>query len=127
MPEHVHTLVWFSETEQISKFMDKWEELSSRRLKETLQTDCPNFWELIDHSDPIWQARYYGFNIWSRRKVDEKLEYIHNNPVRAGLVERTVDWQWSSARWYLEQKFVGLDIKWPPGLETDDEFDTYQG
>jgi len=47
---------------------------------------------------------------------------MHMNPVRAGLVDRAVDWRWSSARWYIEQKSAGLPIRWPPGLETDDEF-----
>jgi hypothetical protein len=27
------------------------------------------------------------------------IDYLHRNPVRRGLVERAVDWQWSSARW----------------------------
>lgn len=82
-----------------------------------------NYWSQIDDSDPIWQPRYYGFNIWSRHKVEEKLDYMHMNPVRAGLVERAVDWKWSSARWYDDKKPVGLSIRWPPGLETEDEFD----
>jgi len=30
----------------------------------------------------------------------EKVEYIHLNPVRAGLVERAEDWPWSSVRDY---------------------------
>jgi putative transposase len=73
-------------------------------------------------TDPVWQARYYGFNLWSRQKLDEKLEYIHLNPVRAGLVEKAVEWKWSSARWYEIGKSAGLPISWPPGMETDDEF-----
>jgi hypothetical protein len=31
---------------------------------------------------------------------EEKVEYIHLNPVRAGLVERAEDWPWSSVRDY---------------------------
>ena len=30
----------------------------------------------------------------------EKVNYIHNNPVRAGLVERATDYLWSSASWW---------------------------
>ncbi|WP_397569247.1 hypothetical protein [Schlesneria sp. T3-172] len=33
----------------------------------------------------IWQARDYGFNIWSRAKVEEKRDDRHMNPVRAGV------------------------------------------
>jgi hypothetical protein len=49
----------------------------------------------------------------SRQKVEEKLEYMHLNPVRAGLVERAEEYRWSSALWYLEGKSVGLPIGWP--------------
>ena len=87
------------------------------------RSEFRNYWAEVPDSDPIWQPRYYGFNIWSRRKVEEKLDYMHGNPVRAGLVEKAVDWKWSSARWYVEGKSVGLPIRWPRGLEMEDEFD----
>lgn len=122
MPNHVHALVWFPETRQLSAFMNKWKDMTSRSLKELFRIHFVSYWSEVDDSDPIWQPRYYGFNIWSRRKVEEKLDYMHMNPVRAGLVEKAVEWKWSSARWYSEQKPVGLPIRWPPGLESDDEF-----
>ena len=122
MPDHVHALVWFPEPLQLSKFMNKWKATTSKTLKIFLPERFPNYWANIKEADPIWQARYYGFNIWSRSKVEEKLEYMHMNPVRAGFVERVTDWQWSSARWYVENRTVGLPIRWPPGLETDDDF-----
>ncbi|HEY0985269.1 hypothetical protein [Schlesneria sp.] len=71
-----------------------------------------------------WQARDYGFHIGSRAKMEEKRDNMHRNPARAGLVERARDWPWSSDHWYLEKKSVGLSIRWPPGLEADDELTT---
>jgi putative transposase len=50
------------------------------------------------------------FQIYSERKLEEKLDYIHQNPVRADLVERAADWPWSSARWYLRGERVGVPI-----------------
>jgi len=124
MPDHVHALLWFPQIEQLSRFMNAWKGLSSQRIKTHYRTHFPSYWQQIDTDDPVWQARYYGFNIWSRRKLEEKLDYIHLNPVRAGLVERAEDWTWGSARWYHSGKSVGLPIHWPPGMETDDEFVT---
>ncbi|MEZ6060634.1 MAG: transposase [Planctomycetaceae bacterium] len=124
MHDHVHALVWFPETLQISPFMNQWKELTSKTLKSVLRERFPNYWSQIDSSEPIWQSRYYGFNIWSRAKVEEKRDYVHLNPVRAGLVQRASDWPWSSAHWYLERRSVGLPIRWPPGLEHDDQFAT---
>jgi hypothetical protein len=51
----------------------------------------------------------------------QKLEYIHYNPVRIGLVDRPEDWRYSSARNYLGQDGV-LEIDsvelWGPKLAT---------
>ena len=49
---------------------------------------------------PFWQARYYDFNVYTRAKRVEKLQYIHANPVKRGLVEKPGDWVWSSYRYY---------------------------
>ena len=120
MPDHVHALIWFPESGQLSPFMNKWKDQSSLAIKELYRSEFPSYWATIDSSDPIWQRRYYDFNVRTRQKVEEKLDYMHLNPVRAGLIDRAVDWPASSARWYLEGKSVGLSISWPPGLETDD-------
>jgi putative transposase len=53
-----------------------------------------------------------AFQIYSRQKLEEKLTYIHQNPVRAGLVDRAADWRWSSARHYEDGRTVGVPITW---------------
>jgi putative transposase len=120
MPDHVHALIWFPESGQLSPFMNKWKDQSSQALKDLYRVEFPSYWATIDVAEPVWQRRYYDYNVWTRQKVEEKLDYMHLNPVRAGLVDGAVDWPWSSARWYLKEKSVGLPISWPPGLETDD-------
>ena len=117
MPNHVHVLVWFPETGQFSVFLNKWKDQTSAALKAFFRERLSSYWSQVDDTDSIWQQRYYGFNIWNREKLEEKLEYMHRNPVRAGFVERPTDWPWSSARWYADRKPVGLPIRWPPGLE----------
>ena len=37
---------------------------------------------------------------------------MHLNPVRAGLVEKAVDWAWSSARYFDSGKSVGVPLEW---------------
>jgi len=39
--------------------------------------------------------RSYDMNIWSEKKIHEKLNYMHNNPVKRGLVAQPGDWPWS--------------------------------
>ena len=47
---------------------------------------------------PIWQPSFYDFNIYSEKMLRQKVEYIHWNPVRAGLCNQPEEWLWSSAR-----------------------------
>ena len=54
----------------------------------------------------------YDRNIFTDEELEEKIKYIHHNPVRRGLVERAIEWPWSSARWYA-------GIRRPGDLEMD--------
>jgi hypothetical protein len=38
--------------------------------------------------------------VWSEKKFMEKLEYMHNNPEKRGLVSSADQWPWSSFRFY---------------------------
>jgi putative transposase len=51
----------------------------------------------------LWQRRFYPFNVFSEKKLQEKLNYMHNNPVKRGLVASPGDWPWSSWRFYFWQ------------------------
>ena len=48
----------------------------------------------------VWQRRFYDMNIWSEKKRFEKLNYMHGNPVKRGLVSSPDQWSWSSFRFY---------------------------
>jgi putative transposase len=49
---------------------------------------------------PIWQPRYFDFVLRKVGDFWDKLEYIHQNPVEAQLVEARDSWPWSSASHY---------------------------
>jgi len=49
---------------------------------------------------PFWQARYFDFICRRNKDVSNKLRYIHENPVAAGIVARAEMWSWSSASHY---------------------------
>ena len=48
----------------------------------------------------FWQPRFFDRALRTVKEYHEKVEYIHQNPVEAGLVSRAEDWRWSSAREY---------------------------
>lgn len=49
---------------------------------------------------PLWQSNFYEHSIRDEHDLEEKLNYIHVNPVRAGLSENPEGWRYSSACWY---------------------------
>lgn len=65
-------------------------------------------------AEHVWQHHFYDFNVWSKRKRIEKLRYMHDNPVRRGLVLEPEQWAWSSCRAYAfgEVGVVKLN-QWP--------------
>ncbi len=48
----------------------------------------------------LWQGRFFDRALRTVKEYHEKVEYIHRNPLTAGLVRRPEEWPWSSAREY---------------------------
>ncbi len=98
MPEHVHLLVSEPRGTTLDRAIQALKLSVVRRRTER----------------PFWQARYYDFNVHSSRKVSEKLQYMHRNPVKRGLVEKPEDWAWSSYRHYAngERGTVEIESRW---------------
>ncbi len=112
MQDHVHILLWLPVIQQLSRFMQLWKGRSSRNIKNYFAESAPAYQSEISARDPIWQVRYYSFEIYTDQKLQEKLQYLHLNPVRAGLAKKAVDWRWSSAQWYEQGRTVGVPISW---------------
>ena len=45
----------------------------------------------------VWQASFYDHVIRNRKEFDQRLNYLYNNPVKAGLVGKAADYEYSSA------------------------------
>jgi len=54
----------------------------------------------LKRSGKFWQKGFYDFNIYSEEKFVQKLNYIHNNPVQAGLINNPKDWLYPSFQNY---------------------------
>jgi REP element-mobilizing transposase RayT len=51
----------------------------------------------------VWQEGFHPKQIVGDAMMTQKIEYIHNNPVKRGYVDRPEDWRYSSARDYVGQ------------------------
>ncbi|MBX3448918.1 MAG: transposase [Planctomycetaceae bacterium] len=112
MPEHVHALIWLPETGQLLRFLHGWKRMSSFTIRQWYREHAPNYCEEFGEGERFWNPKYYAFEVDNEAKLEEKLVYIHLNPVRRDLVGRPEEWQWSSARWYIAGRSVGVPIEW---------------
>ena len=63
-----------------------------------------------DREYPFWQEGSHAEMVFSEPVMREKLEYIHQNPVKRGYVDRPEHWRYSSARVFLGQPgLIGID------------------
>ncbi len=118
MPEHVHLLVYPSvENYNISLVLKAIKQSVARRAKHYLEKNGHDWLEKLSvkHGNRnifrFWQAGSgYDRNVTSKNELLEKIHYMHNNPVRRGLVQNPEEWKWSSAGWYNGERDVILAI-----------------
>ncbi|MFH2056688.1 MAG: transposase [bacterium] len=101
MPSHVHLLLGLPRVEILSKFMQTYKILTAKRVKLLpFAAQYAVFWQAGRFS--LWQPRFDDLIVTSERQLRVKLEYIHNNPVKAGLVADPAGWKYSSAADWME-------------------------
>jgi putative transposase len=121
MPEHFHLLISEPELGDPSVVMKVVKERFSRHLhrrRKAKPTAQVAFWEVAP--EPVWEKRFYDFNVRSERKRIEKQRYIHRNPVKRGLVAEPDQWKWSSfgAYAYGERGLVRVNVQdWPLAIK----------
>jgi putative transposase len=100
MPEHFHLLIGEPKVGTPSLAMQVLKQRVAR--KGLAQLRPKGQISLLENGMPpaFWQPRSYDFNVYSRKKIIEKLRYMHRNPVKRGLVESPEQWAWSSYRHY---------------------------
>jgi len=98
----------------MSVVMQNFKLLSARRVKPYIPPGFVN--ELyIGDKFRMWQPRFDDVIIYSEKQFKIKIEYIHNNPVKAGLVQSAAEFEFSSVRdWLTDEKGKLLVEKnWP--------------
>ncbi|MBM3119949.1 MAG: hypothetical protein FJ006_10485 [Chloroflexi bacterium] len=134
MPDHVHLLLWWDKMAKpdlgISKIMQGIKGTTARRiiglmisgrLEQMLQSTSMIAPESTKSHKRnlryrLWQHGFYDFNIYSEEKFLEKFDYIHNNPVKAGLVSSPGNYRCSSYKLYFDTPEVGESISPPPDM-----------
>jgi putative transposase len=117
VPEHVHLLMSEPKQGTPSTVLQKLKLRVARKLRprgrlaHAGQMRLP-FAGAGESLRAFWQARFYDFNVYSKGKKMEKLNYMHANPVIRGLVKHPRDWGWSSWGFYYGETgaFLAIDV-----------------
>jgi hypothetical protein len=66
----------------------------------------------------VWTHENHAEILYSNKFIEQKLDYIHQNPVRSGIVEKPEEYRYSSARAYAELESLLEIIKLERILKT---------
>ncbi len=91
MPNHVHVLIEVKV--DLSTIVQGWKSYAARWAlahNEELALGIPN-------RKRFWMREYWDRYIRNEKHFENVRDYIHGNPVKAGLCRREEEWMWSSA------------------------------
>jgi REP element-mobilizing transposase RayT len=124
MPSHVH-LIFRSSNEDPSGLIRDFKGFTARKLIKAIEEnpqESRKEWLLFMmeragktksnvKQRQFWQQHNQPVELWSEKVIQQKINYIHNNPVKSSFVTNPIDWKYSSARNYQDdQTVLEIDI-----------------
>lgn len=115
MPDHIHLIV-NPRDGRIRELTGALKSLAAQRI--IREANGVSFLKETPDADgsihQVWQESFKALPLWSDWMIWQKINYIHNNPVKAGLVKSAADYRWSSFRsYYFEEcEPIRVDTDW---------------
>lgn len=122
MSNHLHLVVRSNEN-SLSNTIRDFKKFTTKQIINTIQTEPESRreWMLVifgkagksnlnNKNYQVWRQDNHTIELYTNSVIDQKINYIHMNPVRAGIVEKAEDYIYSSARNYAELDYV-LEIE----------------
>jgi len=113
MPQHLHLIVMPGPKGNISEIMRDFKKRTAREIVQLLEQErrfdvLGVFREKVRRYHPkdnrnyqVWEDRFDDVALYSYEVFRIKLDYIHSNPVKAGVTDSPSDYTYSSARNYM--------------------------
>ena len=86
MPNHVHVLIETVAGFPLDGVVHSWKSFTAKQAN-----------RILGRSGTFWATDYWDRYIRNDKHLAAAREYIHQNPVKAGLVQRAHEWRWGSA------------------------------
>jgi REP element-mobilizing transposase RayT len=122
MSNHIHIIV-HTEGYELSDVLRDFKKFTASSILKSIQKDSESRREWLmylfkyyakyespSREHQFWQSDNHPIALWSQEVIWQKLDYIHLNPVRAGIVRQSTDYIYSSAMDYYLNKKGLLDI-----------------
>jgi len=123
MPSHMHLIIGTNKN-KIQDILRDFKSFTSHKLKEEILNNNQEsrkewiYWMMMragkknSNNDnwQLWQQHNHPITLSTNEMINQRLEYLHNNPVKAGFVNEAEYWRNSSATDYAGGKGL-LDIK----------------
>jgi putative transposase len=128
MPEHVHLVIAPGETYDISRILARIKRPVTTKAVDHVRRTQPAFLRRMTERRPggrvtrrFWKpGGGYDRNLWTPEEIHKTIRYVHDNPVRRGLVEKPQDWPWTSYRTWTgeDPEPLPLDLEHVPTVMT---------
>lgn len=109
MPDHFH-LISTQADGNLSQLIGNFKGFTAHQIIPKIRQDGRSSWiRAMEHagdtptSAKLWQDGFHPQQIHSQPFFEQKLRYIHENPLRAGFVQDPCHWKYSSAGFYYQQ------------------------
>jgi len=123
MPNHIHLLIFPPAGQAVTDFMRDFKRFTSGRITRQAKVEGKKEWikrfeqagvETERAEYKVWQDSFWEQSIYTENFLQQKLDYIHLNPIRAGIVEEAANYPYSSYRnYYLnDHQLIEIDSYW---------------
>ncbi len=123
MPDHIHLLIWPYGHSTVADITRDYKEFTAKRIIRQAEVEGIKEWveafrqageETGRSENKVWQDSYWDVNVFTAPFLRQKLQYMHENPIRAGLVKNPGDYPYSSYRNYelREEWMIQIDRDW---------------
>ncbi len=100
MPDHIHAVLIQSEdADSVSDFM---RDFKIKTAYACLPEGYPQ--------GNLWRRRFDDVPLPGPKAVQTRLRYMHENPVKTGLVNQATEYEWSSVQFYFQDKLSIITI-----------------
>lgn len=87
MPNHVHAVIEPAEGYPLGTIIHSWKSFTANKVN-----------KILGRTGAFWHDDYFDRFMRDEGHLMRTIDYVEQNPVKAGLVDRAENWPWSSGR-----------------------------